>query len=221
MASPPMDPNQSRSAPGPSAKTRDPSETPYDPDEFKARLSDEYKILQDKIDKIGAFRFTIKGWSITAVIAAAAASSGKGLYTVCIISGGLVLMLIFFFSLEYEQVKWSRLFGNRAGRIEDAFRKITRGKGIEIFDALPVPFMAHELVLAGRPAKLWTRNTKARQLKEILTSWLDKWRLCRQAHVFFYVILIALALSLLLPHHDAIAAYYRLLNEKLVHRVAR
>ena len=33
-------------------------------------MIDEYKILQDKIDKIGGFRFTIKGWSVTAVIAA-------------------------------------------------------------------------------------------------------------------------------------------------------
>ncbi len=29
--------------------------------EFVDQLEGEYKILQDKIDKIGAFRFTIKG----------------------------------------------------------------------------------------------------------------------------------------------------------------
>jgi hypothetical protein len=39
-------------------------------EQFVNRLADEYKILQDKIDKIGAFRFTIKGWSITVIIAA-------------------------------------------------------------------------------------------------------------------------------------------------------
>ncbi|MGB6942140.1 MAG: hypothetical protein WBE37_07090 [Bryobacteraceae bacterium] len=33
------------------------------------QLSSEYKILQDKIDKIGAFKFTIRGWSVTIVIA--------------------------------------------------------------------------------------------------------------------------------------------------------
>lgn len=47
----------------------------FDEADFKARLIDEYKILQDKIDKIGGFRFTIKGWSVTAVIAASAAST--------------------------------------------------------------------------------------------------------------------------------------------------
>jgi len=44
-------------------------------DNFVDRLMDEYKILQDKIDKIGAFRFTIKGWSITVIIASIFAGS--------------------------------------------------------------------------------------------------------------------------------------------------
>ena len=96
----------------------------YDEDEFKKRLTDEYKILQDKIDKIGAFRFTIKGWSVTAVVAASAAgAASKSLSTVLTLSGGLIVMLIFFFFLEYEQVLLSRLYAARAGSIEDAFEK--------------------------------------------------------------------------------------------------
>src|SRR6267154_5661686 len=43
--------------------------------EFVDKLENEYKILQDKIDKIGAFRFTIKGWSITVILAAAFAGA--------------------------------------------------------------------------------------------------------------------------------------------------
>jgi hypothetical protein len=214
MASPPVGPNPPH--PLPESGDRPLARATFDPDELKGRLSDEYKILQDKIDKIGAFRFTIKGWSITAVIAAAAASSGKGLYTVSIISAGLVLMLLFFFSLEYEQVKWSRLFGNRAGRIEDAFRKISRGKVIEVSEALPVPFIAHELVLAGRPTTARGRVQRFPNLRGAFSAWFDKWRLCRQAHIFFYLILIGLALASLLPHHEAIEAYYRLLREKLI-----
>ncbi|WP_157477658.1 hypothetical protein [Granulicella tundricola] len=43
------------------------------------RLGDEYKILQDKIDKIGAFRVTIKGFSATALGGGlVAVSTGKG-----------------------------------------------------------------------------------------------------------------------------------------------
>lgn len=52
-----------------------PTERPFKEDKFRRRLTDEYKLLQDKIDKIGGFRFTIKGWSVTAVIAASAAGS--------------------------------------------------------------------------------------------------------------------------------------------------
>jgi hypothetical protein len=37
-------------------------------------MMDEYKILQDKIDKIGGFRFTVKGWSVTITTAALAAA---------------------------------------------------------------------------------------------------------------------------------------------------
>src|SRR5438132_10094909 len=94
----------------------------FEPDDFKKRLTDEYKMLQEKIDKIGAFRFTIKGWSVTAVIAASAASStSKSLLTALTISLGLAAMLVFFFVFELEHVKLSRLFGDRARRLENAF----------------------------------------------------------------------------------------------------
>src|SRR5437588_875466 len=91
-------------------------------DDLKKRIADEYKILQDKIDKIGGFRFTIKGWSITAVIAAtAAASTSKSVLTAAVVSLGLAAMLLFFFFFEVEQVRLSWLFGRRARRLEDAF----------------------------------------------------------------------------------------------------
>jgi len=78
-----------------------PTDGTYDETEFKSRLTDEYKILQDKIDKIGAFRFTIKGWSVTAVVAASAAgAASKSLSTVFTLSVALVFMLIFFFFLR-------------------------------------------------------------------------------------------------------------------------
>ena len=48
-------------------------------EEIVSRLADEYRIIQDKIDKIGAFRFTIKGWSVTVIIGAIAAGA-VGLY---------------------------------------------------------------------------------------------------------------------------------------------
>ena len=71
---------------------------------------DEYKILQDKIDKIGGFRISIKGWSVTVVLAASAAATTTGrLSTVATVSIGLALMLCFFFSFEFDQVRLSRI----------------------------------------------------------------------------------------------------------------
>ena len=60
-------------------------------------MTDEYKILQDKIDKIGGFRFTIKGWSVTAVVAAtAAASATKSPLAAGTVGLGLAAMVGFF-----------------------------------------------------------------------------------------------------------------------------
>src|ERR1700681_3309809 len=96
----PSEPGESRARIGAS-----PTKT-FDETDFKSRLSDEYKILQDKIDKIGAFRFTIKGWSVTVVAAVSAAgTTTRSLLTAVTISLGIALMLVIFFFLEFEQVK--------------------------------------------------------------------------------------------------------------------
>lgn len=175
----------------------------YDENDFKERLSDEYKILQDKIDKIGAFRFTIKGWSVTAVIAAVIAASASGtpdksMAVACTISLGLLLMLIFFFWLEFEQVRLSRLFGYRAGEIEEAFKKIDRGKGRELSAVFPVPFTAHAVALAGR----------GRQLQGS-SKWAERRRICKQAHALFYIVLMLLAFTSLLPHRSEIGSHVK------------
>src|SRR5467141_2192005 len=118
----------------------------FDEADFKQRLTDEYKILQDKIDKIGGFRFTIKGWSVTAVIAASAAgSTSHSLLTVVMISLGLAIMLGFFFSFELEQVRLSRLFGDRARTLEKTFRILDRTTVAAARAPISVPYTAHEI----------------------------------------------------------------------------
>jgi hypothetical protein len=184
----------------------------YDESNLKGLLSDEYKILQDKIDKIGAFRFTIKGWSITAVIAASAAASGKGLSAVFTISLGLVVMLIFFFLLECEQVKLTNLFGDRAGRLEDAFRRINRGKGQEVYASFPVPHTAHELALAKHREKPPSRSSQSAHSKKASSSQTYRW----QAHPGFYLSLSLLALVPLAPLHHAIGDYCMHLRQILI-----
>jgi hypothetical protein len=171
--------------------------------DLKQRLSDEYKMLQDKIDKIGAFRFTIKGWSVTAVVAALATANPKDISTACIVSLGLVIMLVFFFRFEREQVKLGLLFGYRAGRIEDAFARIRRGKGGQLHLAFATPDTAHEIAFAGRrnSPKIGARTSTRR--KGLGAAIRDKWKSNRGADADFYLFLIFLALSpLLVRYHE-------------------
>src|SRR5947209_1373029 len=87
-------------------------------DPWIARLMDEYKILQDKIDKIGGFRFTVKGWSVTLItgsLAAASAANNPGYVPLA-----LILVVVTFFLLEYQQWEFSLRFGMRASEIEEA-----------------------------------------------------------------------------------------------------
>jgi hypothetical protein len=173
----------------------------YNEKEFKGLLSDEYKMLQDKIDRIGAFRFTIKGWALTAVIGASAAAGGRSLPTVCTIWLGLLLMLFFFFLLEHEQVRWSRLFGDRAGRLEDAFRRVRRGRGQQVFETFSVPYTAHELVLEVYRHQEHKGGAKSRSVK---ARWKGKWHSWRRAHVEFYLALGVLTFVPLFPHYHSI-----------------
>src|ERR1017187_2044080 len=164
-------PVQPEGKPDPVARARKALDATYDVGSLKGRLSDEYKILQDKIDKIGSFRFTIKGWSVTAVIAASAAASTTGrLTTALTVSVGLVLMLAFFFWLEFEQVRLSWLFGDRAARLEDAFRQIDRGKGKDVHATFRVPYTAHESALARH------RRKGLLQRESVQASpWAERW----------------------------------------------
>lgn len=173
-------------------------------EDFIRRLTDEYQMLQDKIDKIGAFRFTIKGWSVTAVIAASAASSStKSLLTVLTISMGLAVMLVFFFLMELEQVKLSRLFGDRARRLENAFVGIDRKRRELAKLPFPVPFTVNEIALANRSRRV-LHTGRLNQIKDpqpFSRRLADGWLLWRRTHVLFYVVLLFLAFAPLLPRH--------------------
>src|SRR5207302_1964016 len=193
----------------------------FDQTDFKGRLIDEYKILQDKIDKIGGFRFTIKGWSVTAVIAASAAGSATtSLTTVFVISTGLALMLLFFFVFEFQQVKLSRIFGDRARKLEGSFRLIDRGRGGTSTARIPVPYTAHEIVFAQNEQRLFRWRASARTAKETkfskrLGNW---WKVVRHADIYFYAVLICMAFFLpLLPRHDVISEHWKQWTGKVKH----
>jgi hypothetical protein len=90
----------------------------------------EYSILQDKIDKIGEFRFTIKGWALTlntgALVAAFATSLNPRIGAVLVT--GLVIGL---WSLEWRQSKLTDIFQSRSLRIETKIMRRLRSFGIQ------------------------------------------------------------------------------------------
>jgi hypothetical protein len=110
------------------------------------QLASEYRILLDKIDKIAGFRFTIRGWSVTLVIASsigaatANLSSGRVLW-------GLIPFIVAFFFMEQAQLRNRRAFGRRVIDIE---RRIPKLLGERVENGLTrvvgrVPRIAHEL----------------------------------------------------------------------------
>jgi len=182
-------------------------------------MTDEYKILQDKIDKIGSFGFTIKGWSVTAVIAASAAgSSANRLLTSVMVSIGLALMLGFFAWFEYRQIKLSRLFGKRARKLEYTFWLIDRGEGGKKRARILVPYTATEIILAGSKKKLDRRATgQSREEDTLSARWLRRWRIAKQADIIFYVVLTFLTFLPPLTHYSAISWHWKQWKTKFHH----
>jgi hypothetical protein len=171
--------------------------------EVKRRFSDEHKALQDKMDKIGSFRFTIKGWSITAVGAtsaiATAAASAASLRTVFMISSGIAVMMFFFFYFEYQQVRLSRTFGFRAKRLEDILARFDRNVGKSM--SFPSPYVAHEIAFAAERRKLlrWRART-----------WIERGRVAIKADVCFYIVLILLAFLIpLMPRREEVKEWWK------------
>jgi hypothetical protein len=204
MSTPPAQPEN---AP-PRTQPVEPSPAPtFDEADFKRRLMDEYKILQEKIDKIGGFRFTIKGWSITAVIAATAAGSTYSkLLTAAMISISLAFMLGFFCRFEFQQVKLSRLFGERARKLENGFRQLDLGIARSSSELIAVPYTAHEIVLASLEQRLRAQRKEPGPKH----TWAGRWRVLKQADIYFYGALISLALILpLVPRHREIHAHLK------------
>jgi hypothetical protein len=168
-------------------------------------------MLQDKIDKIGGFRFTIKGWSVTAVIAGTITTSGKGLAIAYPISLGLLVMLFFFLLLEYEQVRQSWVYGDRSARLEDLFQRIAHGKGEELFHSVPVPFTVHDLVRAGFKKKSGRRDPKSPAIVRTRPGF---WRKVGLLHLLFYLVLMFLSLNPLVAQYKEVAKKLASFHEK-------
>ena len=150
--------------------------------EFVDKLENEYKILQDKIDKIGAFRFTIKGWSITVILAAAFASASTGIPAwLWLVS--MFVFLGFFFYFEFEQTALRYRFIRRCISIESAITRVLRTAATRSDDAIVRASFVKLRSVPGITNHLHKKSARS-DLEER-----SNWHVFREADGCFYIAL--------------------------------
>ena len=165
--------------------------------EFVDKLESEYKILQDKIDKIGAFRFTIKGWSITVILAAAFAGASTLKIPACLWLISLFCFLISFFCFELEQTKLRRRFGLRCISIESAITRVLRTAATRSDSAIVRASFVKLRFVPGI-----TNHLHKKSAGSDLEEW-SRWRTFREADGRFYAVLGLLTLMFAVWHATA------------------
>lgn len=165
--------------------------------EFVDKLENEYKILQDKIDKIGAFRFTIKGWSITVILAAAFAGASTLKIPAWLWLVSLLVFLMFFFCFELEQTKLRHKFGQRCISIESAMTRVLRTVATRSGNAIVRASFVKLRFVPGI-----TNHLHKRSAGSDLEEW-SRWRTFREADGPFYVVLGLLTLLFAAWHATA------------------
>ncbi len=149
-------------------------------------LRDEYKILQDKIDKIGAFRFTIRGWSVTAVVGGFLAGSGIKSLPMPLISISVTITLLSFVRFEKQQVVLSNQYMARAREVEELIRTNQR-----------TAFVGPLITQAGRQKRLhsipWYDFYLSPSVRKSLLKFSKFRGIWKESKVGFYVALIVLS----------------------------
>jgi hypothetical protein len=107
-------------------------------------MHSEHKILQDKIDKIGGFRFTIRGWSVTIVMASIVAAGGSKLISPYLL-GVLFIFIWVFYAVENRQNELREIFQNRAFYLERRLREQLRLQAPDHTLTGTFPGLAHHL----------------------------------------------------------------------------
>jgi len=126
------------------------------------QLTGEYKILQDKIDKIGAFKFTIRGWSITIVVASCIGATTARLPSPFLLLG-LIVFVVVFGRMEKIQTGYRETFARRCAEIERWIWRLLREQGSHVPGM--VPKIAHELASQTRAdLSRWRHHRRTRRL---------------------------------------------------------
>jgi len=157
-------------------------------------FGDEYKILQDKIDKIGAARITIKGWSVTATIGVLLTIASNRGFSSPVTAVGLDVLLAFFFLFERQQVRLGWMFNARARNIEIQIDKFRRAAGERVL--FSSPNIARSLFGAKKPRDTEPFAFKNRKLEKARTKLSLQLRIAIGSDLAFY---LALGFSAWLP----------------------
>jgi hypothetical protein len=157
---------------------------------------DEYKILQDKIDKIGAFRFTIKGWSITVVIAAVVAGSATKSVPPWLWFGVLIVFLIGFFLFEKQQTDLRHRFSLRVLVIEDVMSRLLRAAGRQSGSDPVIRSFTSLHFIPGIGHHVQVRRARKR-------GSITLWRSCIDADIMFYFVQIIVLLLVVCFGHTS------------------
>lgn len=161
------------------------------------RLVDEHKMLQDKIDKIGAFRFTIKGWCVTLIVAAIFAGKAFAVVSHWLWFSAAAVLLWSFFLYEKEQTDLRYRFGKRSMDIEGVITRLLRSsEEAAESDAAAACFISLHYIpgisqyLRNRPFKPREKATHWSKLKKNWGKFNKKLKPYRDADVIFYICLL-------------------------------
>jgi hypothetical protein len=98
-----------------------PGEFDYEQTDLVKLYWEEYKLLQDKIDKIGTFKFQIKSWVATLIIAGIVGGKAADAPWYAFLS--LVAVVLTFWALEENQAVRGRQYGERAFSLQSRIWK--------------------------------------------------------------------------------------------------
>ena len=120
-------------------------------------------------------------------------------------------MLMFFFYFEFKQVKLSRLFGNRAKKLEETFRTLDRNRGATSSAPISVPYIAHEIGQSKYKQRLLKEKSSRASvpLANLREWWPEWWEGSKQADIWFYTALVVLSVCALAPRHREICEYMK------------
>jgi hypothetical protein len=162
--------------------------------EFRGREWDEYKLLQEKLDRIGDFRFRVKTWCVgvfTGFLVAGAAAD------VCGITYLLSLAVVAaFWLLEKHHVHWQRALTRRAAYLERFLQRqpasTTGSDGTDECATLSSPRIVDAIITADDDLR-----------NERYIGWV-----LRRANGIFYLILVFIAIVLaclaMIPRPDRV-----------------